>query len=121
MVLDLVIIGTAITLGPLHNSAFILLLAANRGLLKGLVFILTWLAGLVLVVTAVVLLTDGDPPSRHSASSTVALVAKLVVGVALVLYGERKRRRPVTRSRRTPKWAARLDHISAWTAAGLAV
>ncbi|MGW1990434.1 GAP family protein [Embleya sp. NPDC001921] len=121
MVLDLVIIGTAITLGPVHNCTFILLLSTDRGLLKGLVFILTWLAELVLVVAGVVWLTGGDPPSRHSASSTAALATKLAVGVVLVVYGERKRRRGTTRARGTPKWLARLDHVSAWTAAGLAV
>lgn len=121
MVLDLVIIGTAISLGPLHNSAFILLLSTDRGLLKGLVFILTWLAELVLVVAGVVWLTDGNPPSRHSAPSTAALATKLAVGVVLVAYGEHKRRRGPTRPRKTPKWLARLDRVSAWTAAGLAV
>jgi hypothetical protein len=121
MVLELVIIGTAISLGPLHNSAFILLLSADRGLLKGLVFILTWLAGLVLVVAAVLLLTGGNPPARHSVPSTAAVAVKLAVGVALVFYGEHTRRRRPARSRSTPKWLARLDRVSAWTAAGLAV
>ncbi|WP_331767454.1 GAP family protein [Embleya sp. NBC_00896] len=121
MVLDLVVIGTAITLGPLHNSAFILLLSANRGLLKGLVFVLTWLAELVVVVAGVLALTGGDPPSRHSSPSTTALAIKLAVGVALVVYGEHRRRRKVTRSRGTPKWLAQLDRVSAWTAAGLAI
>ncbi|MFF7249721.1 GAP family protein [Embleya sp. NPDC008237] len=121
MVLDLVLIGTAITLGPLHNSAFILLLSAPRGLLKGLVFILTWLAELVLVVAVVTLLTGGEPPARHSSPSVAGLVVKLVLGLALVVYGRHKRRRGATRSRGTPKWMARLDRVSAWTAAGLAV
>ncbi|MEU0938555.1 GAP family protein [Embleya sp. NPDC059213] len=121
MVLDLVLIGTAITLGPMHNSAFILLLSADRGLLHGLVFTLTWLVELVVVVAAVLLLTGGNPPSRHSAPSTTGLVIKLTVGIALVVYGERKRRKGVTRSRGNPRWMARLDRVSRWTAAGLAV
>ncbi|MET7298529.1 GAP family protein [Embleya sp. NPDC005575] len=121
MVLDLVVIGTAITLGPLHNSAFILLLSANRGLLKGIVFLLTWLAELVVVVAVVLLLTGGDPPSRQSTPSTAALAVKLTLGVALVFYGERRRRRGPTRPRGKPKWMARLDRVSGWTAAGLAV
>ncbi|MYS80676.1 GAP family protein [Embleya scabrispora] len=121
MVLDLVVIGTAITLGPLHNSAFILLLSAQRGLLKGLVFILTWLVELLVVVASVQLMTGGDPLTQQSAPSTAALAVKLTLGVALVVYGERKRRRKHVRSRGTPKWMARLDRVSAWTAAGLAV
>ncbi|MGW1520491.1 GAP family protein [Streptomyces sp. NPDC002287] len=47
MVVDLLVIGTAISLGPLHNSAFILLLASRRGVRKGLVFLLSWPADLV--------------------------------------------------------------------------
>jgi threonine/homoserine/homoserine lactone efflux protein len=56
MVLDLVVIGTAITLGPLHNSAFILLLSSRRGVRKGLAFLMSWLANLVTVVAVVLLL-----------------------------------------------------------------
>lgn len=35
MVLELVLIGVAITLGPLHNIAFILLLSGPSGVRKG--------------------------------------------------------------------------------------
>lgn len=41
MVFDLVVIGTVITLGPVHISAFILLLASRRGVRKGLAFLLS--------------------------------------------------------------------------------
>ncbi|MET7740873.1 GAP family protein [Streptomyces sp. NPDC005385] len=119
MVLDLLVIGTAISLGPLHNSAFILLLSARRGIRLGLAFLLSWLADLVAVIACVVLLTGGQPPSHHSAPSTVAVAAKLAIGVALVLYGGHRRRRP-PRPHGPPRWAARLDNASLATAAGLA-
>ncbi|MFF1871358.1 GAP family protein [Streptomyces sp. CB03911] len=45
---------------------------------------------------------------------------KIALGVALIAYGERRRRR-IGRLRRPPAWAARLDGVSVWTAAGLAV
>ncbi|MFC9492329.1 GAP family protein, partial [Streptomyces hydrogenans] len=86
MVLDLMVIGTAVTLGPLHNSAFILLLFTRRGVRLGLTFLLSWLADLVAVIAVVMLLTGGRPPARHSAPSTAAIIAKLVIGLALVLY-----------------------------------
>lgn len=124
MVVDLLLIGTAITLGPLHNSAFILLLSTDRGVRKGLAFTLSWLANLVVVIGLVLLLTGGSPPARHSAPSTAAIAVKLACGVVLVVYGERKRRRPggrAGRQRRPPKWLARLDGATNWTAAGLAV
>lgn len=62
MVLDLVVIGAAISLGPLHNSAFILLLSSRRGVRQGLAFLLSWLANMVAVIACVVLLTGGQPP-----------------------------------------------------------
>ncbi|MFF5785533.1 GAP family protein [Streptomyces sp. NPDC012693] len=119
MVLDLVVIGTAITLGPLHNSAFILLLSSRRGVRKGLAFLLSWLANLVTVVAVVLLLTDGEPPARNSVPSTAAIAAKLAIGLALVVYGAYRRRRP-PRPHGPPRWAARIDDASLVTAAGLA-
>ncbi|MFJ4203965.1 GAP family protein [Streptomyces sviceus] len=119
MVLDLVVIGTAITLGPLHNSAFILLLSARRGVRQGLAFLLSWLANLIVVIACVLLLTGGHPPARHSAPSTAVIAAKLAIGLALVLYGAYRHRRP-PRPHGPPRWAARIDNASVFTAAGLA-
>ncbi|MFC9399102.1 GAP family protein [Streptomyces sp. NPDC057027] len=119
MVLDLVVIGVAITLGPLHNSAFILLLSSLHGARQGLAFLLSWLANLVVVITLVMLLTNGQPPARHSTPSTAAIAAKLAIGVALVLYGAYRHRRP-PRPHGPPRWTARIDNASPVTAAGLA-
>ncbi|MFJ7074023.1 GAP family protein [Streptomyces sp. NPDC098781] len=119
MVLDLVVIGTAITLGPLHNSAFILLLSSRRGVRQGLAFLLSWLANLIAVIAVVALLTGGQPPARHSAPSTAAIAAKLAVGVALVLYSAYRHHRP-PRPHSPPRWTARIDDLSPVTAAGLA-
>ncbi|MFD7078889.1 GAP family protein [Streptomyces sp. NPDC059918] len=119
MVLDLVVIGTAVTLGPLHNSAFILLLSSRRGVRQGLAFLLSWLANLIAVIACVMLLTGGQPPARHSAPSTAATAAKLAIGVALVLYGAHRHRRP-PRPHGPPRWSARIDNASPATAAGLA-
>ncbi|MCM2420103.1 GAP family protein [Streptomyces sp. RKAG293] len=118
MVLDLVLIGVAITLGPLHNTAFILLLSAPGGVRKGLAFILAWLACLVAVIAAVILLTGGNPPTRNSNPSTAALALKLALGLGMVVYGEGKRRRD-PKPRPAPKWMARLDGVSLWFAAAL--
>ncbi|GAA1222726.1 hypothetical protein GCM10009665_11180 [Kitasatospora nipponensis] len=119
MFVDLLVIGTAITLGPLHNSAFILMLSARGGVRKGLAFILAWFANLALVIAAVMLLTGGKPPAHGSAPSTAALSVKLAVGAGLVIYGAHRRRRPPG-PHRPPKWLAKLDGLSGWTAAGLA-
>ncbi|WP_328551454.1 GAP family protein [Streptomyces sp. NBC_00358] len=119
MVLDLLVIGTAITLGPLHNSAFILLLSSRRGVRQGLAFLLSWLANLVAVIACVVLLTGGQPPARHSVPSTAAIAVKLAIGLALVLYGAHRHRRP-PRPHGPPRWTTRIDNASPATAAGLA-
>ncbi|MFE1233092.1 GAP family protein [Streptomyces sp. NPDC058745] len=119
MVLDLIVIGTAITLGPLHNTAFILLLSSRRGTRKGLAFLLSWLADLVAVIACVVLLTGGQPPARHSAPSTAVIAVKLAIGLALLLYGFHRRRRP-PRPHGPPRWTARIDDASLSTSAGLA-
>ena len=120
MVLDLVIIGLAITLEPLTIVAFILILSAQRGVRKGLAFILGWTACLVAVIAAVVLVTGGNPPRPHTTPSTAALVIKALLGTALIWIGLRQRRR-MGSPRKQPGWMARLDHLSLWAAAGLGV
>ena len=85
MVLDLMIIGLAITLEPLTIVAFILILGAQQGIRKGLAFILGWTACLVAVIAVVVLITGGKPLEPHTAPSTVALVVKALLGALLIL------------------------------------
>ncbi|HEX4218231.1 MAG TPA: GAP family protein [Acidimicrobiales bacterium] len=118
VVLDLVLIGLAVTLEPIPVTVFILILSAERGVIKGLVFVLTWLASLVVIVAAVELATGGNPPRTQSAPSTAGLAVKLAVGILLVLVGVRRHRRR-GRPRKPPTWMKRLDHLSLWTVAGL--
>src|SRR5665213_3448363 len=118
VVLDLILIGLAVTLEPIPITAFILILSAERGIIKGLVFVLTWLGSLVLIVTAVELATGGNPPRSNSDPSTAGLALKLAVGVALILVGVRQHRR-MGRPRKPPTWMKKLDHLSLWTVAGL--
>jgi threonine/homoserine/homoserine lactone efflux protein len=120
VVLDLIIIGLAITLEPLTLVAFILILSAEKGVRKGLAFIFGWMACLVAVIAAVILLTGGKPPKPHTAPSTAALVVKALLG-ALLIWVAFRRRRNMGRPRKQPAWMARLDHLSLWTAAGLGV
>ena len=120
MVLNLVLIGLGITLEPFPLTAFILLLSAEKGIFKGLAFILGWLACLVVVIAVVALTTQGKPPAPNTVPSNAALAVKLALGVALVLYAVYKwRRRGMPR--KPPTWMARLDGLSLWAAAGLAV
>jgi threonine/homoserine/homoserine lactone efflux protein len=119
MVLDLLLIGLAITLEPFPLSAFVLILGAERGTIKGLAFVLGWLACLVAVIAAVVLATRGNPPAENTVPSDAALAVKLAAGVVLILLAWRQWRQ-MGRPRQPPAWMARLDRLSLWAAAGLA-
>jgi threonine/homoserine/homoserine lactone efflux protein len=119
VVLDLLLIGLGIALEPFPLTAFILILSAEKGTRKGLAFILGWLACLVVVIAAVVLVTGGKPPAPSTAPSTAALAVKLALGIVLIGLAVRQRRR-MGRPRKPPTWMARLDRLSPWAAAGLA-
>ena len=119
MVVDLLLIGLGITLEPFPLTAFILILSAEKGTRKGLAFILGWLACLVVVIAAVILVTGGNPPKPNTAPSTAALAVKLALGILLILLAARQWRR-MGRPRKPPTWMARLDRLSLWAAAGLA-
>ncbi|WP_351222578.1 GAP family protein [Streptomyces sp. NPDC002133] len=130
MVLDLLLIAVAITLDPLPIMAFVLVLSSHKGVWRGLVFILAWLACLVAVIALVLLFTGGTPPPPRSPPSTAALAAKLAIGVGLVAYGEHRRRRrhgapgraaPTGRAKHARSTHSRSNRMSPWSAAGLAV
>jgi Sap, sulfolipid-1-addressing protein len=120
MILDLFLIGLVVTLEPIPLSAMILLLAAERGIMKGLGFTLGWLLTLVGIVALTVLVTGGEPLIPQSAPSTASLAVKLAVGVALVFIGYRRRRRPASNEpKKQPRWMASIDRINPVAAAGL--
>ena len=119
MVLDLLLVGLGITAEPFPITAFILILGADKGTRKGLAFILGWLACLVAVIAAVILVTGNSPPKPQTAPSTAVLAVKLALGVALILIAVRQRRL-MGRPRKPPGWMSRLDRLSLLTAAGLA-
>ena len=120
MVLDLMLIGLAIALEPFPLTAFILILSAEKGIWKGLAFVLGWLACLVVVIAAVITTTSGSPPEPNTAPSTASLAVRLALGIVLIVAAERRRRR-MGRPRKPPGWMARLDGLSLWSAAGFAV
>ncbi|MCY0945810.1 GAP family protein [Streptomyces antarcticus] len=133
MVLDLLLIALAVTLFPLPIMAFVLVVAAPRGVRNGLAFILAWLACLVTVIAVVLFLTGGSPPPPRSPPSLAALVATLVIGVSLIVYSERRRRGrrrddtaagPAGQPRPEASGAvqsSRMDDATGWSSAALAV
>ncbi len=119
MVLDLLLIGLGIALEPFPLTAFILVLGAEKGIWKGLAFIVGWLACLVAVIVAVILATMNSPPKPQTVPSTAALAVKLAVGVTLILIALRKKRR-MGQPRKPAAWLAKLDRLSLVSVAGLA-
>ena len=119
MVLDLLLIGLGIALEPFPLTAFILVLSAEKGIWKGLAFVLGWLACLVVVIAAVFLATGNNPPKPQTVPSDTALAVKLAAGVVLILIALRTRRR-AGRPRKPAAWMARLDRLSLLSVAGLA-
>ncbi len=126
MILDLFLIGLVITLEPIPLTAMILLLAAERGLLKGLGYVIGWMGTLVLIVAVVVVITGGKPLIPKSSPSTAALVVKLAVGVVLVWIAARRRARlsessaAPKKEKKQPRWMTGIDRVNPLAAAGLA-
>ena len=119
MALDLLLIGLCIALEPFPLTAFILVLSAEKGIWKGLAFILGWLACLVVVIAAVFVATGNNPPQPQTVPSDTALAVKLAAGVVLILIALRTMRRAGS-PRKPAAWMARLDRVSLLSVAGLA-
>ena len=64
LLLNLVLIGLAVTLDPLPLAAFFVVLPSKRGARKGAAFVFGWLVSLAIVVTITVLATGNNAPSR---------------------------------------------------------
>ncbi len=122
MILNLVLIGVAITLDPLPLTAFIVVLPSNRGARKGAAFVFGWLVSLAIVVTVTVLATGNNPPKPSTAPSLASLAVKIALGAVLVVIAVRRvraRGRPKP-PKKPPKWQEHVDSMSPWFALGLA-
>ncbi len=122
MLLNLILIGLAVTLDPLPLTAFLFVLPSRRGVVKGAAFVFGWLVSLGIVVTITVLATGNNPPKPATAPSLAALAVKIVLGVILVVIAVRHIR---TRSqpkppKKPPKWQEHVDNMSPWFALALA-
>ena len=122
MILDLILIGLAITLDPLPLTAFLVILPSKRGTVKGAAFVFGWLVSLAIVVTVTVLATGNNPPKPSTAPTLAALAVKAALGAVLVVIGVRHiraRGRPKP-PKKPPKWQEHVDTMSPWFAMVLA-
>jgi len=111
LILNLVLIGLAVTLDPLPLTAFLIVLPSKRGTVKGAAFVFGWLVSLGAVVTITVLATGNNPPKPATAPSLAALAVKIVLGVVLVWIAVRRiraRGRPKP-PKKPPKWQQHVE------------
>lgn len=121
LILNLVLIGLAISLEPIPLTAFILVLASKGGVRKGAAFIFGWLASLAIVIALTVLVTGNNPPRTSTAPSLAALAVKILIGAVLVVIGWRRWRKldEPKPPKKTPKWQTGIDNMSPWFAMAL--
>lgn len=122
VIVDFVLTGLAITLEPLPLTAFLLVLASDRGTRKGAAFVFGWLLSLAVVIALTVLVTGNRPPKPRTPPSAAVLAVKIAIGAGLLLIALRQRRRMSRpkKPRKTPKWQARIDKMPSWHAAAIA-
>jgi len=122
VVLDLLLIGLAVSLDPLPLTAFVVILPSKRGVIKGAAYLFGWLASLAIVVTVTVLATGNNPPKPNTAPSLASLAVKIAIGTFLVVIAIRQRRRmgQPKKPKKPPKWQEHVDNMSPWFAMGLA-
>ena len=122
MFLDLTIIGLAITLEPIPLTAFIVILASQRGARKGAAFVAGWVLSLAIVVSVTVIATGNAPPKQNTAPSLASLAVKIALGVVLLVIALRRYRRlgQPKKPKDPPKWQAGVDGMSPWYAMALA-
>jgi len=90
MVLNLLLIGLAVTLDPLPLTAFMVVLPSERGVRKGAAFVFGWLVSLAIVVAITVLATGNNPPEPQTAPSLASLAVKIVIGAGAATVVEAK-------------------------------
>jgi threonine/homoserine/homoserine lactone efflux protein len=122
MVLDLLLIGLAITLDPLPLTAFVVVLPSKRGVRKGAAYLFGWIVSLAIVVTVTVLATGNNPPKPNTVPSLASLAVKIAIGALLVGIAIRQRRRmgQPKKPKKPKKWQEHVDNMSPWFAMGLA-
>jgi len=121
---DLILLGLIITLEPVPVAGFILLLSTKDGTKKGLAYIAGWVACLVALVVSTLVVTGGHAPRAHSLPGRGVSAATVLIGVLLLAFAviERRRLRAGPRAPKPPpKWASKVDNMSQWASAGLAV
>jgi threonine/homoserine/homoserine lactone efflux protein len=105
-------IGVAIS--PLPIIAVVLMLATPHGRFTGSMFLVGWVAGLILLGTAVLLISSSAGSSSAGGPATWVSILKLVLGALLLLVSVKQWRRSPQQGAETqfPKWMATIDRTT---------
>ena len=122
LVLNLTLLGLAITLEPIPFTTFALVLASERGTHKAAFFIAGWILSLAAVIAITLAATGNSPPASNTAPSLASLAVRIAIGVVLLVIAALRRRsmgRP-KKPKDPPKWQTGVDSMSPWFAFVLA-
>jgi apolipoprotein N-acyltransferase len=119
LIVHMVIVGLAIALAPLPILTFILTLASRRGRAGGWAFLFGWLLSLVVVMWVAVAITGGQGIRANTSPNTVTFAIYVALGVGLVVYGYRRRRKEQTSSAVSGRLTGRIESINLWGALAL--
>jgi len=108
---ELVPLAIVITLEPLPVAGFILVLSTDRGTRNGAAFIGAWVATLIAIIIATLLLTGGTPVQSASLPARAVSIAYLAIGLLLLGVALRRSRIPVVDPPPQPEWVKRLDDM----------
>jgi hypothetical protein len=118
LIVQLTLIGLAITLEPIPFTAFALILASERGAHKAAFFIAGWILSLAAVIAITLAATGNNPPKSGTAPSLASLAVRIAIGVVLLFIAFHRRRtmgRP-KKEKDPPKWQTSINTMSPWFA-----
>lgn len=112
--------AVGVALSPVPIIAVVLMLTTPRARSNGPVFLLGWLAGLLVVGTIVLLVSGGVGAGEEGQPATWVSVLKIVLGVLLLLVALRMwRGRPASGEQsELPKWMHAINSFTPPRAAG---
>ena len=118
---DVLPLALGVAISPVPIMAAILMLLSPRAKGTGVGFLLGWVAGIVVAVTAFTLISSFLPDEDSDASKPVQGTIKLALGVLLVLLAARQwRGRPKDDAEPAmPKWMAATDTLTSVKTLGL--